>query len=59
MNPTRANLDEEEHRERSQAPCFYGEEITGQQVVLVLAETRHARYCSAERARVLQEYGDV
>ena len=38
MNPTRADLDEEEHRERLQPQRFHSEEITGQQLVLMLAE---------------------
>jgi hypothetical protein len=38
MNSTCADLDEEEHLQRLQAQGFYGEEITSQQLVLVLAQ---------------------
>jgi len=38
MNATRPKLDEEEHLERLQPQRFYGEEITGQQLLLMLAK---------------------
>ena len=37
MNSTRADLNEKEHKECLQSQRFHGEEITGQQVLLVLA----------------------
>src|SRR5690349_6856805 len=38
MNSTRADLDEEEHVQRLQAQGFYGEEITHQELLLMLAQ---------------------
>ena len=38
MNSTRADLDEEEHIQRLQAHRFHCKEITGEQVLLVLAQ---------------------
>jgi hypothetical protein len=58
MNATRADLDKEEHIQRLQGQCFYGEAITGQQVLLVLAEARHARCCSGEYALPQEEYAE-
>jgi hypothetical protein len=40
MNPTSADLDEEEHIQRLQPQRFHGEEITGQQLMLMLTQER-------------------
>jgi hypothetical protein len=55
MNPTRADLEEEEDIPRLQGQWFDGEEITGQQVLLVLAQARHARCGSGEHALPQEE----
>jgi hypothetical protein len=38
MNPTRPDLDKEEHIQRLQPQRFHGEEITSQQLLLMLAQ---------------------
>jgi hypothetical protein len=38
MNPTRTDLDQEEHVQRLQGQGFYGKEITRPPLVLVLAQ---------------------
>jgi hypothetical protein len=57
MNLAGAYLNVEEHMEGLQARGFHCKEITGDQLLLVLAETRLARYCSVGHAQVL--WGDA
>jgi hypothetical protein len=52
MNAAGADLDKEEDMQGLQVQWFYRKEITGQQLVVVLAEARRARYCSAGHAWV-------
>jgi hypothetical protein len=55
MNPAGANLDKEEHIQRLQSQRFHCGEITGQQLLLMLARDRPARCCAAGHVRVMAE----
>ena len=59
MNSTCADLNEKENKACLQSQRFHGEEITGQQVLLVLAETRLARCCSVGHVGEQRGYAGV
>lgn len=55
MNPAGAYFNEEQHIEGLQAHSFHGKEITGQELLLVLARDVHARCYGTENVGVKEE----